>query len=308
MSGKRVLVTGGAGYLGSHVVRMLKDVCNVTVYDNLLYTNEYLEDVSFINGDVTNSLLLKIALARADVVIWLAAIVGDAPCMVNPARAIATNQEAVRTLARFDGPIIFTSSCSVYGNYLGLAREDTQIHPLSLYAETKASAEEYLRDKNALILRMGTLHGTSRRMRFDLVVNTLTKKAVMDGTIQVFGGRQYRPLLAVQDAAEFIAVKALGSWKSGIYNLASENLSILEVARKVKDYLPSTHIIVLDSAYEDNRNYQADFSRAQDILGYHPGRSAKDSIADIAALVSSRRIKDLSDIRYANLMALQKGT
>ena len=116
----RVLVTGGAGYVGTHVVNLLRERC--IVYDALLYTNEYLKPGPFVYGDVTEDVRLKPLLSEVDCVVWLAAIVGDAACMVNPRKAIATNQEAVQFLAEnFDGPIIFPSSCSVYGINEGMA-------------------------------------------------------------------------------------------------------------------------------------------------------------------------------------------
>src|SRR5579871_3983420 len=174
----RVLITGGAGYVGNHVVNLLKDRC--IVYDALLYSNEYLKPAPFICGDVTDYPRLKSLLKEVDCVVWLAAIVGDAACMVNPRKAIASNQEAVQFLAEnFDGPIIFPSSCSVYGVNEAIATEESPMAPLSLYAQTKIQAEKYLAGKNALVLRLGTLHGVSERMRFDLVVNVLTMNAIV---------------------------------------------------------------------------------------------------------------------------------
>ena len=304
MTTKRVLITGGAGYLGSHLADLLNDRC--IVLDSLLYANEYFKQVTFARCDVTDYARLKTYLDQVDCVVWLAAIVGDAACMVNPRKAIQVNQEAVRFLAQnFDGPIIFTSTCSVYGVSEEIATESSPLNPKSLYGETKIQAERWLLEKNALILRLGTLHGVSERMRFDLVVNVLTMKAVLNGSVDVFGGRQYRPLLSVKEAAEFIARMVDRDWEPGAYNLASENLSILEVASLVKAELPNVRVNIIEAPFEDTRNYRVDWSKAERKLGFTPRRFARDSVREIAQVIRSGRIKDFSDLKFANLTAIR---
>ena len=299
----RVLVTGGAGYVGSHVANLLRDRC--IVYDSLLYTNEYLKPGPFVYGDVTDYAKLKPILKEVDCVVWLAGIVGDAACMVNPRHAIATNQEAVQFLAEnFDGPIIFPSSCSVYGVNEGIATETDELAPLSLYAQTKIQAEKYLVDRNALVLRLGTLHGVSERMRFDLVVNVMTMHAHMRGQIDVFGGRQYRPLLSVKDLAEFIVSMVDQSWTPGVYNLATENLTVSEIARIVVQEVENCHLELVKTEFEDRRNYRVDVSKATEILGFKGRYTARQSVRELASLVRSGRIRDFSDLKYANLAAL----
>jgi nucleoside-diphosphate-sugar epimerase len=299
-----ILITGGAGYIGSHLTNLLGE--RSIVYDSLLYTNEYLKDVPFVRGDVTDHALLQRYLDQVDCVVWMAAIVGDAACMVSPSRAIATNQEAVQYLAEhFSGPIIYLSSCSVYGASEETLQEESALKPLSLYAETKVHAEKYLAGKQALVLRLGTLHGISERIRFDLVVNALTMRAVLHGKIEVFGGKQYRPLLSVQDAAEFIATLVDQDWQPGIYNVASENLTVREIAEIVKGQIPEVKIETLESMFEDNRNYRVDCDKAERLLGFRSHRTVADSVRDIAQFVRSGRIKSFSDLRYSNLTALQ---
>lgn len=161
----KILITGGAGYLGSYVAQLLKEHC--IVYDNLLYSDEYLEPVEFVYGDVTNHSLLKKYLDRVDCVIWLAAIVGDAACNIHPRKAITTNVEAVKFLAEnFNGKIVCTSSCLAYGKSTEIVNEEFPLNPQSLYAETRIKSEQYFKNKNAIILRLGTLHSISKRMRF----------------------------------------------------------------------------------------------------------------------------------------------
>jgi nucleoside-diphosphate-sugar epimerase len=301
----KVLITGGAGYIGSHLTGLLKDRC--IVYDSLLYTNDYLNELEFVRGDVDDYPLLQQQLDRVDCVIWLAGIVGDAACMVNPRKAIASNQESVKYLVdHFGGPIIYMSTCSIYGISGGVATEDAELNPQSLYAESKIRAESYLAKTQSLILRLGTLHGVSNRMRFDLVVNVLTKQAVLNNRIEVFGGKQYRPLLSVKDIAEFISQMVDQKWEPGAYNVASENLSILEIAEIVKSEVPDVKVEIVDSPFEDKRNYQVNTSKAEKLLGFKGKRFVRDSVREIAQLVRSGRIKDFSDLRYANLMALQQ--
>jgi nucleoside-diphosphate-sugar epimerase len=271
----------------------------------LLYTNEYLKPGPFVYGDVTDYARLKSILSEVDCVVWLAAIVGDAACMVNPRKAIATNQEAVQFLAEnFDGPIIFPSSCSVYGINEGVATEASELAPLSLYAQTKIQAEKYLVGKKALVLRLGTLHGVSERMRFDLVVNVMTMNAHVRGNIEVFGGKQYRPLLSVKDVAEFIVSMVDQDWTPGVYNLATENLTVLEVARIVEQEISNVSIEIVKTEFEDRRNYRVDFSKASDLLGFKGRYTTRNSVRELSQLVGSGRIKDFSDLKYANLATL----
>jgi nucleoside-diphosphate-sugar epimerase len=306
----RALISGGCGYLGSVLIRQLLAAndpnLTLVVYDDLLYTDFYQEQgMAFVRGDVCDAAHLAFALDGVDVVVWLAAIVGDAACMVNPQKAIATNQESVRWLAKmFKGPIIFPSSCSVYGVNDEVATEESPLAPQSLYAETKVKAEEYLRDANACILRLGTLYGVSPRMRFDLAVNVMAMKAATTGRIEVYGGAQYRPFLSVHDAARQIRKLLAGGWMPGVYNLASENMAILDVAQAVKEVLPQTQVDVTGSLFEDRRNYRVSSDKARRLLGFESQATVRDGVRDVATLVRSGRLRDLGDLKYSNLTAL----
>jgi len=302
----RILVTGGAGYLGSHVVNILGS--RAIVYDRLLYTDEYLKDTEFVRANVADYPLLQQYLDRVDCVIWLAAIVGDPGCKVQPEMAVETNDRAVRYLAEhFNGKIIFTSSCSAYGANTTPADETASLNPLSLYAETKINAERYLANKNALILRLGTLHGISDRMRFDLVVNVLTLRAMTTKQIEIYGGSQWRPLLGVREAAEFIARQVDQEYSPGIYNLASENLRIVDVAHRVKAQIPDVTVDLLGAQYEDNRNYKISIEKARKQLGFEPMPDSVDrSIGDIKRLLESGRLKYPGSAKYVNVVSLQQ--
>jgi len=296
-----VLIVGGAGYLGSHVVRALAAIGEqVTVLDNLTYQDEYRWPADFVFGDVTDSELVDRQVRRHDGVVWLAAIVGDAACAADPARAIAVNQESVKALIGCGKPIVFTSSCSVYGVNGGEAHEDAPLKPLSVYAETKIKAEGYLRDERAAILRLGTLHGASERMRFDLVVNAMTRDAVEQGLVQVYGGHQRRPLLAVGDAADFIALQIMSEvGQTGVCNVSGENLTIAQVGERVSR-LTGADLNLIAAESEDRRDYEVSTRKAR-AYGFDPARSVDDSIRDISGLLRSGRIKDPYAPRYTNV-------
>ena len=135
----KVLIVGGAGYLGGALTDELKHTANnVYVYDSLLFEDSYRKDINFIRGDIRDRELLKQWLDWADVVVWLAAIVGDGACAINPALSTEINQESVKWLAdNFNGRIIFMSTCSVYGAKDGILTEESDVNPLSIYASTK---------------------------------------------------------------------------------------------------------------------------------------------------------------------------
>lgn len=295
-----VLITGGAGYLGGAVTDLIKDH-NVRVYDSLLFEEDYLKNVPFIYGDIRDKKKLKEQLDWADAVVWLAALVGDGACALNPVITMEVNQEMVKWLAdNFDGRIIFMSTCSVYGARDGELNEDSPTNPLSVYAATKLASEYYLRDKNAIIFRLGTLFGLGdkySRIRLDLVVNTLTARAVNEKKLTVFGGNQYRPLLHVRDAAEAIIHNLETDYK-GVYNLHSENVSILELANSVRDVVPCG-LEIVETTFEDSRNYRANSDKAR-AIGFDPQLVATDGIEEVRNLIEEGRIKDLNNPRYSN--------
>lgn len=294
-----VLVVGGAGYLGGAVTDLLD---NVRVYDNLTYEEDYLKPVDFVYGDVRDRDKLKKQLNWAEAVIWLAALVGDGACAINPVMATEINQESVKWLSEnFDGRIVFTSTCSVYGAQDGELTEESPTNPLSVYAVTKLGAETYLKDKNAIIFRLGTLFGLSdtySRIRLDLVVNTLVARAVSEGKLTVFGGGQYRPLLHVKDAANAI-VRTLHSPHTGVFNLHKDNIKIIDLAKKVEDFI-ACDLEVVETTFKDSRNYRASSKKAKDTFGFNPAFDSVDGIIQLRDLLKEGRIKDLNNKRYNN--------
>ncbi|MCI0550365.1 MAG: NAD-dependent epimerase/dehydratase family protein, partial [Anaerolineae bacterium] len=216
---KRVLVVGGAGYLGSVLTRrLLARGYHVRVLDSFIYGKRSLEDLipndrlEVVEGDLRNIHTCVTSLEGVNASILLAAIVGDPASKVRPTDTIETNVLATQALAsacklQHINRFIYASTCSVYGVGEGVLDETTVLNPVSLYARTKIASEKIITSMgdeyfSPTILRMGTLYGYSPRMRFDLVVNTMTMKSFTQHKIAVFGGRQWRPLLSVDDAAD----------------------------------------------------------------------------------------------------------
>lgn len=299
-----VLVVGGAGYVGGAVTDLLlQGRHNTRVYDVLLYEESYRKLVDFIYGDVRDWERLRPHLEWADAVIWLAALVGDPACALNPDVSVAINQEPVGLLAKsFDGRMVFLSTCSVYGAQDGVLDESSPTNPLSVYAVTKLGAEQYLTGKNAIIFRLGTLFGVGdvfSRIRLDLVVNILTVRAHRFGKITVYGGDQFRPLLHVRDAAQAI-VDNLGSEHTGVFNLHKQNVRIVDLAYQVRNHFPDLFITQTERKFEDTRNYRVSSDKAYTVLGFKPVHSIDEGIEEIKSLLDSRRLKDVDNPRYTN--------
>lgn len=299
-----VLVVGGAGYVGGPLVDMLQEAGHaVRVYDALLYEETYRKPVDFRYGDVRDRERLRPHLDWADAVVWLAALVGDGACALNPEVTVEINQDSVGWLAEtFEGRIVFMSTCSVYGAQDATLDEASPTGPLSAYAVTKLAAEEHLAGRNAIIFRLGTLFGvgdTYSRIRLDLVVNTLTVRAHREGHISIFGGDQFRPLLHVSDAAQAI-VQNLGSTSTGVFNLHRQNVRIIDLAYQVRNHFPDMTIERSDVLFQDTRNYRVSSDKAIRELGFKADRSIDQGIEEVKALLDAGRIRDLDNPRYTN--------
>ena len=323
--GKRVLVVGGAGYLGSVLVRkLLSRGFKVRVLDILMFGGDSIielkENSNFelIEGDMRNISTLARAILDVNAVVSLAAIVGDPACKNRPEAAIETNYLANKVLAdackyHQVNKYLYASTCSVYGAMEGIKEldEDSPLNPISLYARSKIQSEEgilSLEDENfsPIILRMATLYGYSPRMRFDLVVNTMTKTAIVDKKIAVHGGGlQWRPLLNVDDAAEAY-VKCLESplkkVKGEIFNVGSskQNYQIIEIAKIVNKYIPNSKLVIEDDV-SDSRNYFVSFRRLENKLGFRVFNNLEKSILRIKKAIEGKEIINVNDSKYYNV-------
>jgi len=308
---KNVLIVGGAGYVGGAITDLvLSDVnYNVRVYDSILYEDSFRKSVKFVYGDIRSRELLLQELKWADVVVWLAAIVGDGACQLNPELTKEVNQDSINWLAdNFDGRIIFMSTCSVYGAQDKELDESSSLNPLSLYAETKLEAEKNLKHKNSIIFRLGTLFGVGdlySRIRLDLVVNILTVKAHTEGKISVFGGDQFRPLLHVKDVARAVKMN-LDTTHRGVYNLHRQNVRIMDLAYQIRNHFPDIVIEHTEMPFQDTRNYRVSSKKANETFGFESIHSIDEGIVDLKQLVETKRIKDLTSPRYSNVAYLKE--
>ncbi len=307
----KVLVVGGAGYVGGYLTDQLIEMGHqVRVYDQLLYEDSFLKKVDFRYGNILDESALKPELLWADIVVWLAAFVGDPACALNPELTMKTNVDSIKFLTKnFKGRVLFPSTCSVYGAQLGELTEESSLNPLSLYAESKIKAEEVLLNdsRDNMIFRLGTLFGMSdsfARLRVDLVLNVLTIRAVLENQMSVFGGQQYRPLLHVRDVATAI-VPNLETNHQGIYNLHTENVTIIELAHRIQKKIPSAELVVTESSFQDARNYMVSSQKAFETFGFTPKWSIDDGISEVAEVVGTRRIPNINLPRFSNVVALQ---
>lgn len=311
MAKNKVLIVGGAGYVGGFMTDLLNDdeQFDVTVYDNLLYETRYLKKVKFINGDIRDQEKLGALLGDFDTVIWLAAIVGDGACAIDEPLTHEINAESVKWLVdNFHGKIVFMSTCSVYGMNNDLIDEDAAPNPLSAYASTKLEAERYIRAhaEEYLIFRLGTLYGLSdehSRLRFDLVANILTLKAVRGEKLTVFGGEQWRPLLHVRDVG-YAVQYCLKNGITGLYNLSERNVVIKDLAETIRSIVPGTTIIYQDMKYEDLRNYHVKNDKIM-ATGWRPKLALEDGIKELVAIFEEGRVKDVDDPVYSNVAFLK---
>ena len=304
----KILVVGGAGYVGGGIVDTLSKKNEITVYDSLIYESAFRKDVNFIYGDIRDYKKINSILNNFDAVVWLAALVGDGACSINPTLTHEINSETVKNLVKnFNGKIIFLSTCSVYGAQEGVLDENSEVNPLSEYASSKLIAEKYLEESDAIIFRLGTLFGISdqfSRIRLDLVVNILTTKALVDKKMSVFGGDQWRPLLHVKDVANAIEHNISTNTK-GIFNLHYKNFKIIEIAKKIKEKIPDVSIETTPLPFQDARNYQVSSDKLKRETGFEASIELTQGIEEMYNLISSNRIKDINDPRYSNQNFLQ---
>lgn len=306
----KILIVGGAGYLGGALTDILiQSQHEILVYDMLLYEESYRKQVPFVRGDVRDYERLRKYLHWADTVVWLAALVGDPACALNAELTLDINKRSLEYLSNnFSGRIIFMSSCSVYGASDDILTETSALNPLSLYAKTKRWGEEILScHPDALIFRLGTLFGVSdafSRIRFDLVVNTLVMRAALHKKVSVFGGTQYRPLLHVRDAAAAI-VRALQVPRSGIYNLHCENTTIFQLAERIKVHFPDVAMEMSEEKFQDSRDYRVSSDKAKEDIGFNTKLTVDNGIHELKILLEEGRIKDSFTTRFSNYLYLR---
>lgn len=316
----RILVAGGAGYLGSMLIPMLlAKGYRVRALDSLLFGDEPLGAVrrhpnfELMRGDVRDIKSVVQAMAGCQAVVHLAAIVGDPACEVDRKLSIEINRAATRMLidvARGHeiGRFVFASTCSVYGASDFLMDEHSQLTPLSTYAHTKADSEQLLlAAKSAsfhpIILRLGTLFGVSPRPRFDLVVNLLTARAATLGKITIFNGNQWRPFLHVRDAARafVMCLDANLEIVSGeIFNAGDYALNhqLSDIAEHIARLAPNLAVERIEN--DDQRNYRVSFDKIHTLLGFRCETTLENGICEIYESVRSAKVADFTEAKFNN--------
>jgi nucleoside-diphosphate-sugar epimerase len=319
------LVTGGAGYIGSTLVPLLlAEGHRVRVLDTLWHGGESLLGVwshpafEFVRGDVCDAAAIRSALDAMEAVVHLAAIVGDPACARQPDLARAVNLQASLALiaeSRQAGVrrFVFASTCSNYGKMKdpeAYVNEESELRPVSLYAETKVAIERALLESDrsnewcATPLRFATVFGVSPRMRFDLTVNEFTMEMLTRRHLQVFGEQFWRPYVHVRDAARAILL-VLNSPESkladGVFNVGSndQNFQKQQLVEMMRPYAPDAVVEFVHKA-EDPRDYRVSFDRITNSLGYQISRTVAQGIEEVARLVRSKVIGNFADRRYRN--------
>jgi len=310
---KRIVIFGGAGYLGSMLVHQLLDMnFQVDVFDSLRFGSASLEalnghpDLCFIEEDIRNVHAVTDAVQGAYGVILLAALVGEPACDIDPRETAEINFLATKMVAEtcryFEVPrFIFASTDSVYGIREGIMREDSSKNPISLYAQLKLRAEEEILglsngNFSATVLRMATLYGCSPRMRFDLVVNILSLHATLNGRIRIFGGKQWRPFVHVADAAQaygLVLNAPLDRVGGEIFNVGSndQNYRVGELGNFVQQVFPEVEIETIPQD-PDLRDYYVNCDKITDSLRFVPHMQIIDGIREVKDWIHSGRITD----------------
>lgn len=324
MSDELVLVTGGAGYIGAPLCRLLADSGRrVRVLDALVHGQEDVaaaleqDGVDLIRADIRDAERRRRAVSGADAIVHLAAIVGDPACARDPELAFEVNVEATRGLlaaARAAGVrrFVFASTCSNYGRMADPTNpidEDGELAPVSLYAEQKVGIEHLLlhstgAEPKSTCLRFATVYGVAPRMRFDLTVNEFTRDLWADRELEVFGEQFWRPYVHVRDAGR--AVEAVLAHPDGdvagqVFNVgrSTENYRKLDLVEEIRRQVSSGSVSFVHRA-EDPRDYKVSFERIRERLGYETTMTVPQGIAEVVEALTAGSFPDPFAPRYRN--------
>ena len=315
-----ILVIGGAGYIGSVLVRqLLARGYRVRVLDRLMFGREPILDLSFLpsfellEGDFRNVSSLAKAMQQMDALIHLGAIVGDPACAADERAALETNYEATTLVAQTArdlgvSRVVFASTCSVYGTSHQAVDETAVPRPVSLYAATKADSERVLLASgrgsfHPTVLRIGTAFGWSHRPRFDLAVNLLTARAQVEGKIVVYNSDQWRPFIHVRDVGSAfcrVLEAPLGKVSGQIFNVGSNetNHQLIDVARTIRRVFPEVSVVYETNS--DRRDYRVSFDKIRGVLGFECGTSLRQGILEVSQALGRGDVGDYTDPIYHN--------
>ena len=329
LKNKSVLITGGAGYVGSGLLRdLLGEGYHVTCVDNLMFGGESLLDIwhnknfNFIKCDINDYEKLEIIFDKNnfDAIIHLAAIVGDPACKLYPDLAKKTNWTSSKWLIDKSKKVgvskfIFASTCSNYGKMddpKAYVDENSKLAPVSLYAELKVKFENYMLNEieksdkfSPTSLRFSTVYGLSPRMRFDLTVNEFTKDLALGKELVIFGEQFWRPYCHVKDFSNaFITV--LKSPKEKVaYNVfnvgdTKENYTKQMLVNEIKKVLPNSKIKYIKKD-DDPRDYRVNCDKIKNELGFKISMTVPDGIKEVKRLIKDQLIKDPENQKFYNI-------
>jgi nucleoside-diphosphate-sugar epimerase len=322
---KRVLVTGGGGYVGSSLVpKLLNAGYEVTVLDLYIYGDVFAPlganpALTQVKGDLRNPQDVRRALAGCDAVIHLACISNDPSFDLNPDLGRSINFDCFRPLVKFSKDagvqrFIYASSSSVYGiKDEANVTEDLPLRPLTDYSKYKAMCEEVLEAERepgftVVTLRPATVCGYAPRLRLDLTVNILTNHAINNGRIMVFGGDQLRPNIHVEDMTDLYLLlleQPAEAVTGKTWNAGYHNLKVRAIADMVREQVGSGVEIVVTPT-DDHRSYHVSSAKILRDLGYIAERTVTDAIVDLkAAFLADRVPNAMTDDRYYNIKRMQ---
>ncbi len=318
----RILVTGGAGYVGSNLVpKLLQAGYRVSVLDLCIYGDVLASHpgLRIVKGDLRDPGHVKAALEGCDAVIHLACISNDPSFDLDPALGRSINYDCFRPLVKASKDagvqrFIYASSSSVYGiKSVPDVHEGLPLEPLTDYSKYKAMCEDVLMEERepgfvTVILRPATVCGFAPRLRLDLTVNILTNLAINNGRITVFGGSQLRPNIHVDDMTDLylMLLAAPDAAIDGkVWNAGYHNLKVMEIAEKVREEIgPQVEIVVTPT--DDHRSYHVSSERIRRDLGFVARRTVEDAIVDLRDAFSVGKVPNaMTDDRYYNIKRMQ---
>jgi nucleoside-diphosphate-sugar epimerase len=310
----KILITGGAGYLGSVLTEVLLNKgYHITVLDSLIYKQTsvapfaYHSNFNFVLGDVTNESTLKPLVESHDVIIPLAAIVGMPACKSQPELTVKVNYEQVKNITKWttkNQMILIPNTNSQYGSSAEIITEESPFKPLSLYAETKCNAENAVLDSgNGIALRLATVFGMSYRMRMDLLVNDFVYKSLENGYLVLFESHFVRNYIHVRDIANtfLFMIENYEKCNNNAFNvgLTSANCSKLVLAETIKKYIPELVIVQNDFKQDfDQRNYIVSNAKLES-FGWQPQFTLEGGIQELIKgyqLITKFKNKDFTNL------------